>query len=163
MAHLINNKGDWSICIEKSDNMALLTILSEMSVEYLSVKSQTPYTLELEFSARWGKDVEPVGEQHYRNLLSKISEFPLPDVIIPPDTIVEYKLLQYPGFLNELLQYPNSLKSKFLDELSTIGCDKRLPIFTEITHEGKKILDKLREPGLNIPEPNIDTHTEDLN
>ncbi len=89
MARLINNKGTFYLQIEKADHKGLCTVLEYLDGLYLEVTEQDPITYTFGFAC-WNYDgMEQMdSESDLRNLLSKISENPDPDLIIPRDPII---------------------------------------------------------------------------
>lgn len=163
MARLINNKGTWHLQIAKNDSKGLVALLSDLPSTYLKLESQDEETFTFGF-CEWDYDgmedrTEMYSISDLRAILSKISENPDPDLIIPRDpepvfdtplTDEEYEELVKTMATPELMQHPKVfsylLAKRHIRFLEAIGSDLSINHETFKWSEEAESLFK-KEPG----------------
>lgn len=120
MARLINNKGMWSLQINKDQPGEILRLIQNMDQYYLSVdieeKHYTFQIIDVGNDGRWS-----ISESEYRDILGKITPSPEEDTIIPLELEEPHNYLAFPDWFALARNHP---KDPYIDFIKEVGTDK---------------------------------------
>lgn len=122
MARLINDKGTWLLQINKDQPKELYALLSNLDGYYLETEKEEVNVYIFRLRDYCQDEAWTISESDYRNILSKISEIPDSDLIIPCEKISDSRQFKSYGIeiYDKLLKtYPSQQDQKFLSELGT--------------------------------------------